>query len=197
MPRYSGDPLGWQTFWDSFKAAVHSSTHLTGNEKFNYLLGQLDGEASRAVSGLTLTDANYEQSVALLESRFGKKQHIINAHMQALTDLPTPSNNAASLRQLYDTLESHIRGLEALGKTKDTFGDFLIPIIFRRLPSAVRRNLTRDHTSEEWNIDEVRRAIEKEIIVLESGLDNQGDSGRSTVTGSFLAEYVRDSLDSS
>ncbi|XP_065920284.1 uncharacterized protein [Dysidea avara] len=84
------------------------------------------------------------------------------------------------------TLESHIRGLEALGKTKDTFGDFLIPIIFRRLPSAVRRNLTRDHTSEEWNIDEVRRAIEKEIIVLESGLDNQGDSGRSTITGSFL-----------
>ena len=33
----------------------------------------------------------------------------------------------------------------------------------------------------------MRRAIEKEIIVLESGLDNQGDSGRSTVTGSFLA----------
>ena len=65
LPRYSGDPLGWQTFWDSFKAAVHSSTHLTGIEKFNYLRGQLDGKASRAVSGLTLTDANYEQSVAL------------------------------------------------------------------------------------------------------------------------------------
>ena len=75
-----------------------------------------------------------------------------------------------------------------MGNTKDTFGDFLIPIIFRRLPSAVRRNLTHDHTSKEWNIDEVRRAIEKEIIVLESGLDNQGDSGRLTVTGSFLTE---------
>jgi len=187
LPKYSGDPLGWQTFWDSFRAAVHSSTHLTGIEKFNYLRGQLEGEASRTINGLTLTNDNYEQAVKLLESRFGKKQRIINAHMQALTDLPTPSNSATSLRQLYDTLESHIRGLEALGKSKDTFGDFLIPIIFRRLPSAVRRNLTRDHTSEEWNIDELRSAIEKEITVLESGLDSQGDSSRSTISGTFLA----------
>ena len=127
LPRFSGDSLGWQTFWDSFKAAVHSNPNLTGVEKFNYLRAQLDGEASRTVGGFTLTDANYEQSVSLLESRFGKKQRIINAHMQALLDLPAPSNNATSLRQLYDAIESHIRGLQSLGKSKDTFGDFLIP----------------------------------------------------------------------
>jgi len=33
LPRYLGDPLGWQTFWDSFKDAVHSNSHLTGVEK--------------------------------------------------------------------------------------------------------------------------------------------------------------------
>ena len=191
LPRYSGDPLGWQTFWDSFKAAVHSNSNLTGVEKFNYLRAQLDGEASRTVNGLTLTDANYEQSVSLLKSRFGKKQRIINAHMQALLELPTPSNSATSLRQLYDTIESHIRGLQLLGKTKETFGDFLIPIVFGKLPSVVRRNLTRDHTSDEWNIDELLSAIEKEITVLESGLERQGDSVRSTVMGSFHTSVHR------
>lgn len=194
LPRFSGDPLRWQTFWDSFKAAVHSNSNLTGVEKFNYLRAQLDGEASRTVSGFTLTDANYEQSVSLLESRFGKKQRIINAHMQALLDLPTPSNNAASLRQLYDTIESHIRGLESLGKSKETFGDFLIPIIFGKLPSVVRRNLTRDHTSEQWNIDELRSSIEKEIIILESGLEHQGEHNRSTITGSFHTSVRKGSL---
>ena len=109
LPRYAGDPLGWQTFWDSFKAAVHSNSNLTGVEKFNYPRAQLDGEASRTVSGLALTDANYEQSVSLLESRFGKMQRIINAHMQVLVKLPTPSNIAASLRQLYDTRKPHPR----------------------------------------------------------------------------------------
>ena len=64
----------------------------------------------------TLTDANYLQSV--LESRFGKKQRIINAYMQALLDLTTPSNNASSLLQLYDVIESHIRGLESLGRIR-------------------------------------------------------------------------------
>ena len=61
LPRYSGDPLGWLTFWDSFNAAVHSNSHLTGVEKFNYLRAQLDGEAARTISGFALTDANYEQ----------------------------------------------------------------------------------------------------------------------------------------
>ena len=69
LPRYSENLLGWQTFWDSFKAAVHSNSNLTGVEKFKYLCAQLDGEASRTVSGLTLTDANYEQLVSLLKSR--------------------------------------------------------------------------------------------------------------------------------
>ena len=58
--------------------------------------------------------------------------------MQALLELPTPSNSAASLRKLYDIIESHIRGLQSLGKTKETFGDFLIPIVFGKLPSVVR-----------------------------------------------------------
>ena len=176
LPRYLGEPLGWQTFWDSFKAAVHSNVNLTSVEKFNYLCAQLDGEACRTVSGLTLTDPNYEQAISLLTSRFRKKQCIINAHMQALVELPPPSNNATSLRQLYDTIESHIRRLESLGKSKDTFG---------QLPPVVRQHLTRDHTSDEWNIDELRSAIEKEIIVLESGIEKQGDSIPLTVMRSF------------
>ena len=78
-----------------------------------------------------------------------------------------------------------------MGKTKETFGDFLIPIVFGKLPSVVRRNLTRDHTSDEWNIDELLGAIEKEITVLESGLERQGDSVRSTVMGSFHTSVRR------
>ena len=96
--------------------------------------------------------------------------------MQALLELPTPSNSSASLCQLYDTIESHIRGLQSLRKTKEIFGDFLTPIVFGKFPSVVRRNLTCDHTSDEWNINESLGAIEKEITVLESGLERQEDS---------------------
>ena len=96
--------------------------------------------------------------------------------MKALWHLPVPSNTASSLRQLHDTIVSHIRGLESLGKNKDTFGDLLVYLVLKRLPPPVVRNLTRNRdTSDEWNIDELCSAIEKEIIVLESGLDSQDD----------------------
>ena len=54
LSRFSGDPLGWQTFWDSYQAAVHSNPKLTGVEKFNYLRSLLDGKAYRNISGFTL-----------------------------------------------------------------------------------------------------------------------------------------------
>lgn len=86
--------------------------------------------------------------------------------MQALLELLIPSNSAKSLRQLYDTIENHIKGLQALGKSKETLGDFLIRIVWGKLPSVVRRNLTHDQISDEWNSDELRSAIEKEITSL-------------------------------
>ena len=30
LPTFSGNPLNWPTFWDSFEAAVHKNPHLTG-----------------------------------------------------------------------------------------------------------------------------------------------------------------------
>ena len=192
LPTFSGNPLNWQTFWDSFEAAVLNNRHLTGVEKFNYLRAQLDGDAAKTVSGFPLTNANYDQSIAVLKARFGKQQCIINAHMQALLDLQTPTNTATSLQQLLDSIE---RGLESLGKRKDSFGDFLIPIVFSKLPSIIRRNLTRDHASEQWTIDELRNAIEKEVRFLESGFDRHSDLNRSTITGSFHAGVEKKQID--
>ena len=82
LPTFSGNPLLWQTFWDLFEAAVHGNPNLTGVEKFNYLRAQLESEAARIVGGFPLTNANYEQTISLLKTRFGKQQRIVNAHMR-------------------------------------------------------------------------------------------------------------------
>ena len=113
------------------------------------------------MSGFTLTDANY------VNSRFPCWNLDLERNNKSLTlihklwlDLPTPSKNATSLQQLYDDIESHIWGLESLAKNKDIFGDFLITTVFWKLPSVIRRNLTNDRTSEEWNIDELQSPID-------------------------------------
>ena len=67
---------------DTFKERVHramidSSRALVDIYKFNYLNTLLEGPASEAISGLKLTTANYNEAVAILKRRFGKKQLII------------------------------------------------------------------------------------------------------------------------
>ena len=108
LPTFSGNPLMWQTFWDSFSAAVHSNTSLTGVHKLNYLRALVTDEAAKCIAGFLLTNDNYEHSIALLRERFGQPQKIVNAHMQALLSLPNPSNNMISLCSFHDSVENHI-----------------------------------------------------------------------------------------
>ncbi|PFX23152.1 hypothetical protein AWC38_SpisGene12298 [Stylophora pistillata] len=107
LPTFSGNPLRWFTFWDSFEAAVHSNTSLGGVQEFTYLKDQFMGDALRAVTGFPLTNSNYQQAVTLLRERFGQPNKIINAHMQALLDLSKPIYELSSLQVFYDTMENH------------------------------------------------------------------------------------------
>jgi phenylpropionate dioxygenase-like ring-hydroxylating dioxygenase large terminal subunit len=109
LPTFNGNSLHWQTFWDSFDAAVHSNTNHTGVQKFNYLKAQTSGDAARAISGFPLTNTNYEQAIIVLKERFGQSYKIVNAHMQALLNIPKPSTYLISLRQFYDTKETLLR----------------------------------------------------------------------------------------
>lgn len=181
LPIFSGDPLTWQSFWDSFDAAVHSNPTLNPVQKFNYLRSQLQGDAARTIAGLPLTEPNYGQSISLLKERFGQPQKLINAHIQALLDLPSPTNDLPSLRLFYDLVENHIRGLSSLGVPKVSYGTLLVPIIFGKLSVPTRRNLAREHSDLEWTIDEVQAAVLKEIRVFESGLYNNDPSSYTSV----------------
>ena len=46
--------------------------------------------------------------------------------MKALLEINSPANSLSSLQLFYDTIESHIRGLAALGKSEDSYGAMLL-----------------------------------------------------------------------
>ena len=181
LPYFSGDPLMWQTFWDSFSAAVHSNSSLTGIQKFNYLRTQLQGDAAKVVAGFPLTDINYEQSVTLLKERFGQPYKLVSAHMQALLNLASVSNTLPSLQSFYDTIESHVRGLASLGKHPESYGAMLTPIILGKLPKEIRKNIAREHNNVEWTLEDLRGTLLKEIQILETGIHTSGESQSMTM----------------
>ena len=134
LPHFSGNPLHWQLFWDWFAAAVDNNPSLTGVQKLNYLHAQLNGDAACVIPGFQLTNDNYVHSVALLKECFGQIYKQVDTHMQALRDLPIPTNSLSSLWEFHDATEGHICNLSTLGKDEGSYGCLLVPIILGKIP---------------------------------------------------------------
>ena len=98
---------------------------------------------------------NYKQAVNLLKEHFGEPKKIISVHMQALLDRLNPVYQLSSLQLFYDTMENHVRGLESLGRSHETYGDLLVPIVLGKLPSDMRTNLACDLDSPEWTFQQL------------------------------------------
>jgi len=77
-------------------------------------------------------------------------RNVLDSHMQALLDISSPTNQLTSLQLFYDTMENHVRGLKSLGRSHETYGDLLVPIILGKLTHELRRNLAREHDNPEW-----------------------------------------------
>ncbi len=180
LPTFGGDVAQWQSFWDSYESAVHLNHTLSDVQKFNYLRSLLQDTASTAIAGFQLTNANYQNAIDLLKQRFGQSHKIIDTYMQSLLDLPTPDNSVTSLRNFHDRMETYIRGLESLGQCQNSYGDLLVPIIMKKLPTELRRNLAREHGNARWQLQELRAAIARETNILEAGQadDIQGHTCR-------------------
>ncbi|XP_074658424.1 uncharacterized protein LOC141911298 [Tubulanus polymorphus] len=144
LPNFDGNVLNWITFIDAFNSAVDQNNSISPIQKFQYLQCQLHGEALKTIEGLSLTNNNYGHAMDLLKERYGQKQKITNAYMSALLELKQPRYEVDSLRNFYDTIESHVRGLQALGTSEESYGSLLIPMIMNKLPLEVRTQIARN-----------------------------------------------------
>ena len=185
IKKFGGDMTKWVSFWDSFESAVDHNPTLTDIDKFNYLKSYLDSTAADAIAGLTLTAANYAEAIATLKRRFGNTQLIVSKHMDGLLGLPAVSSphDVRSLRQLYDAVESHVRGLRALGVSTESYGGMLTSILMSKLPAAIRLIVNRELTDDTWAIADVLKSVEKEVRIRERAAESGGTDSRTPKKG--------------
>ena len=101
----------WSSFWDLYNTAIHSNTSVSKVNKFSYLFSLLEGNAARSIKGLTLTSANYDAAIEILQERFGKTQQIIAAYMDQILQIPACSEGrTGQLRFIFDKISVHVRG---------------------------------------------------------------------------------------
>lgn len=165
LPKFSGEIIQWQPFWDTFTANIDNQD-LPEVSKFAYLNCCLIGEAKRVVSGLSLTSQNYRHACELLKQRFGKRERIVFAHVQGLLNLTLQvhGDEVSGLRELQDKLLSHVRSLQSLDITGDSYSVFLTPLILSKLPEEMRLQWSRtSNDSKETDVEGLLSFLDAEI----------------------------------
>ncbi|XP_065895716.1 uncharacterized protein [Dysidea avara] len=89
--------------------------------------------------------------------------------MEALLNVPAPSQNLASLQSFHNTVQIHMRSLSALDMPPESYGPLLTSVTLSKLPSDTRTNMARDHYDSKWTIDELLASISKKIRIFEVG----------------------------
>jgi hypothetical protein len=170
MPKYKGDPMAWQAFWDIYKATIHDNESLSTVVKFSYLLEYLEDDAYALASGYSLTAANYDHVIAALQERFGDKERAQFAHFMALAEIDRAKNNSLTeLRRVSDQCELHIRSLVALELPEDTFAIVFIPLILSKLPKYLTTKICEKNGKNKWSLSEVRDWIKADMRAREMG----------------------------
>ena len=171
----------WQEFWDAFESSIHTNAGLSDVDKFSYLKGLVDEPAKSAISGFSLTAANYGSAVELLMRRFGKPSTIQRAHINELLSVQAVyrERETARLRALYDKIECHYRGLIALKVDEATYSSIVVPTLLEKLPESVRLTMTRGKNFKEWTMDDLLKHLLVEVELREEAVISTPNDGRN------------------
>ena len=129
-------------------------------------MSKLSGEAKNSVSGIQLSNENYQVAVELLKERYGDKQAVVTSHYTELINLKPAPNNPKRLRKMYNDVEKHLRSLQAL--EQDTDQDLFISTITSKLPMDVVIQLeTQKGARTPWTVRELRERFRGYIVARE------------------------------
>lgn len=153
-----------------FTAIIHNDNNIPKVQKFRYLKCFLRENASRIIENIEISEVNYEMAWGLLEERYNNKRVIIQNHMTALLELPTPNKDSASgLRNLLDTILRHIRALKMLGEPTESWDTPLVCFLVLKLDRETRKEWERSVKGSEMpRLENLTDFLRERCQVLEA-----------------------------
>ena len=105
-------------------------------------------------------------------------------------DPVTSQHNLKGLRHLYDTVESQVCSLNALGVSADIYGSILSSVFVNKLPKELRLIVSRHVREDEWTLDAIMHVTEREIIARERALGNSCQGPKKTTRHPLTASSL-------
>ena len=143
LPIFEGEQSKWPEFWAIFESSIHDrlDQDMTPVQKFVYLKGQLKGEALNAVSGLLVTNDNYQIAVDILKDRYGNTEALKRQLLKKLRELAPCGMKPRELRSTMDEQNKLLRQLESLGENLQHVER--IPLILEKYPLNFLKEVNR------------------------------------------------------
>ena len=130
-----------------------------------------------------------KSQLKLLLERYGDRQKEIDAHYVALMELPQVKNSTAKLRALYDTINTHLRSLEAL--SQDTSQDIFKSLIFSKIPADIHEQLeNKKDRHDAWTVPSLLASLESLLHAKEQAEHTrtaQKSQSVPTISEAFVA----------
>ena len=147
VPEFSGDRSEFSNFWTVFKHRIDRDVRLQDRDKHAYLLSKLKGAAKDAIAGIPVAaGSGYTRAKTILLNRFGKKVTLINDCMSHILSAPVYQDcSPTDVRALSDSLNLHVRTLEALGVQVEQCAPVLSPILLSKIPVTLRSRFYEQH----------------------------------------------------
>ncbi|GBN81619.1 hypothetical protein AVEN_156726-1 [Araneus ventricosus] len=158
LKKFNGDIKSFLGFWSQF-SRIHEDEEMPSEDKFQYLIQAITPgtRAASLIESFPPTAQNYPKAIELLKERFGREDLLVQVYVRELLKMVMKNaaneRKCADLTTLYDQLESHLRALDTLGRSKEKFADFLSPLVESCLPEDVLRAWERHRTSSILNND--------------------------------------------
>ena len=97
----------------------------------------------------------------------------MNSHIDNILKMQPLHYNAeiAQVRKFHDTVETHCRGLKALGVESSSYGTVLVNISLQRLPDEIKliisRKMNEVSGGDNWNLDTLLDILKTEAEARE------------------------------
>ena len=176
LPKFSGDPLKWTSFWDTMKSNIFD-TDLSNVDKFNYLRSALIGEASELIAGLPTTSDALDEACALLKREYAKTDKIEAAHFLELLNLKPPTKargreklDHKSLRDYKNKVATNVRCLASLNIKPSEYERMALHQFFSQLPPEFKAKWYA--TVQNRCIDQFIGFLDHQLLSLEPSSPN-------------------------
>lgn len=183
ISKFDGSYYKWMEFRDTFESLIHSNDRIRAVHKFHYLNSYLEGEASRVISNLEVSESNYSEAWNILCERYNNKRQLVTNHLNSLLNVDLMQRESdKSLRFLSDNITKNLRALKTLGLPTEHWDALLIHLFANKLDSSTSAKWEeyRGDLSDSPTLDDFRKFLKNRADVLETLLRSKKDKDKNS-----------------